>query len=316
MKGVKLDRNKLQQTIKLAIRMLDNTIDPNFYPTEETRTANMRHRPIGLGLMGFQDALYAQNITFNSEAAVTFADQSMEFISYHAILSSSELAKEKGTYASYKGSKWDRNIFPVNTLDLLEKERGMPIGVSRSESMDWTPVREHVKQHGMRNSNTMAIAPTASISNINGAYPCIEPIYKNLYVKSNMSGEFTVVNKYLVKDLKNLGLWNESMLQELKHSEGSVQDMPIIPPAVREKYRTVFEVGTNWMIKIAAYRGKWIDQSQSLNIFFNSTSGRALSDTYLHAWHLGIKTTYYLRTLAASSIEKSSVELRKSPESS
>jgi ribonucleoside-diphosphate reductase alpha chain len=249
------------------------------------------------------------DIDFDSDKAVKFADESMELISYHAILGSSLIAKEKGAYETFKGSKWDRGIFPIDTLDLLEQERGMPIGVSRGGKLDWTPVRESVKKYGLRNSNMMATAPTATISNISGCFPCIEPIYKNLYVKSNMSGEFTVINDYLVEDLKRLGLWNETMIEELKRSDGSVQEITSIPPKLRSKYKSVFEVGPGWMIKIAAYRGKWIDQSQSLNIFFHGSSGKALSDVYMHAWHLGLKTTYYLRTMAASSIEKSTLEL-------
>ncbi len=305
----KIDNKKLAESVQVAIRMLDNTIDAGYYPTPETKTANQRHRPVGLGLMGFQDALFAMDIDFDSDAAVTFADENMELISYHAIKASSELAKEKGAYSSFKGSKWDRGMLPIDTLDLLEQERGIPIGVSRSSKLNWEPVRELIKKYGLRNSNMMAVAPTATISNINGCFPCIEPIYKNLYVKSNMSGEFTVVNDHLVHDLKRLGLWNETMLDELKRADGSVRDITSIPPKLRSKYKTVFEVGMNWLIKIAAYRGKWIDQSQSLNIFFEGTSGKALSDVYMHAWHLGLKTTYYLRTMAATSIEKSTLEL-------
>ncbi|MCC2631731.1 MAG: nrdA, partial [Patescibacteria group bacterium] len=311
MKNGKLDTALVKETVTLAMRMLDNVIDLNFYPTVETKHSNMQHRPVGLGIMGFQDALYLADIDFDSDKAVKFADESMELISYHAIMGSALLAKEKGAYATFKGSKWDRGIFPIDTLDLLEQERGMPIGVSRTIKLDWKPVREAVKKYGMRNSNTMATAPTATISNISGCFPCIEPIYKNLYVKSNMSGEFTVVNEYLVEDLKKLGLWNETMLDQLKNSDGSVQEITSIPPRLRNKYKTVFEVGANWLIKIAAYRGKWIDQSQSLNIFFNGTSGKALSDVYMHAWHLGLKTTYYLRTMAATSIEKSSLDINK-----
>jgi ribonucleoside-diphosphate reductase alpha chain len=309
-KNRKLDSKLMSETVEVAMRMLDNVIDINFYPTKEAQNSNLRHRPIGLGIMGFQDALYLLDIDFDSDKAVEFADRSMEEISYHAILGSSKLAKERGAYDSYKGSKWDRGIFPVDTLDLLEKERGMPIGVDRRGILDWTPVREHVAKHGMRNSNTMAIAPTATISNISGCYPCIEPIYENLYVKSNMSGEFTVVNKYLVEDLKLLGLWNETMIDELKHSDGSVQMLTTIPPKLRSKYKQVFEVGPEMLVKTAAHRGKWIDQSQSLNIFLQGTSGKRLSNVYTLAWHLGLKTTYYLRTMAATSVEKSTVDLR------
>ncbi len=308
----KLDYKLLEDTVVTAVRMLDNTIDPNFYPTEETRRANMRHRPVGLGLMGFQDVLYEGDIDFESEEAVKFADESMEFISFHAIKTSASLAKEKGQYESFPGSKWDRGIFPIDTLDLLEAERGMPISVNRSSKMDWKPVRELVKKYGLRNSNLMAVAPTATISNINGCVPTIEPAYKNLYVKSNMSGEFTVVSQHLVADLKRLGLWNQTMLDAIKQADGSVQDITTIPPKIRSKYKTAFESNMQALIKVAAYRGKWIDQSQSLNIFFQGTSGRVLADLYLAAWHLGLKTTYYLRTVAASGIEKSTSTLEVS----
>jgi len=301
----------LKDTVSIAMRMLDNVIDFNYYPTEEAKRSNMRHRPVGLGIMGFQDALYMLDIVFDSEEAVQFADESMEFISYHAILTSSSLAKERGAYESFKGSKWDRGIFPVDTLDLLEQERGQKIDIPREGKLDWTPVKESVKKYGMRNSNTMAIAPTATISNISGCFPCIEPIYKNLYVKSNMSGEFTIVNKYLVTDLKKLGLWNETMLNELKKHEGSVQNITSIPDKLRDKYKEVFEIDTPALVRVAAHRGKWIDQSQSFNVFVKSTSGRYISDIYQLAWRLGMKTTYYLRTLAASSIEKSTLDLDK-----
>ncbi len=303
------DYTLLEETVTIAIRMLDNTIDPNFYPTEETRLANMRHRPIGLGIMGFQDALYVLDIDFESEEAIRFADENMEFISYHAIKASALIAKEKGAYASFKGSKWDRGFFPVDTLNLLEEARGIPISVNRSGKLDWAPVRALVAEHGLRNSNMMAVAPTATISNINGCFPTIEPAYKNLYVKSNMSGEFTVVNEYLVNDLKRLGLWNQTMLEAIKAADGSVQDVTTIPPKLRAKYKTAFEINPQSLLKVAAYRGKWIDQSQSLNIFFQGSSGRALADVYLSAWHLGLKTTYYLRTMGASNIEKSTIDI-------
>ena len=310
MKSGVLDREKLAATVKVAMRMLDNVIDLNYYPTKEAKASNMRHRPVGLGVMGFQDALYLADIDFDSDAAVRFADQSMELISYHAILSSAELARERGSYESYAGSKWDRGIFPIDTLDLLEQERGTPIGVMRTSALDWEPVRAAVAQNGMRNSNTMAIAPTATLSNITGCFPCIEPIYKNLYVKSNISGNFTVVNAYLVEDLKRLGLWNQTVLEEIKQHDGSIADVSIIPPRLRAKYKEVFDIDTEWLIKAAAYRGKWIDQSQSLNIFFKGSSGKRLADLYMLAWHMGLKTTYYLRTLAASSVEKSTVDLQ------
>ncbi len=309
MKDGQLDREKVAGTVAVGMRILDNVIDLNYYPTAEARTSNMKHRPVGLGIMGFQDALYMADINFDSDAAVRFADQSMELISYHAILNSAKLAKERGGYASYKGSKWDRGIFPLDTLNLLEKERGMPIGVMRTSSLDWTPVRQAVKQYGMRNSNTMAIAPTATISNISGCFPCIEPIFKNLYAKANMSGQFTVVNHYLIQDLKRLGLWNQTVLNEIKQHDGSIGEVSIIPPKLRAKYKEVFDIDTEWLIKAAAYRGKWIDQSQSLNIFYKGTSGKRLAELYMLAWHMGLKTTYYLRTQAASGVEKSTVDL-------
>jgi ribonucleoside-diphosphate reductase alpha chain len=271
----------------------------------------MRHRPVGLGLRGLQDALYKLNINFDSDEAVRFSDETMEAIAYHAILSSALLAKERGTYESYKGSKWDRGIFPQDTLALLEQERGMKIDVPRHETLDWRLVREAVRQWGMRNSNTMANAPTASTANIAGCYPTIEPIYKNIYVKSNMAGDFMVVNEFLVDDLKRLGLWSMDMLEKIKFFDGSIQEIDEIPPAIRAKYKEVFEIEPQWLIKAAAYRGRWIDQSQSLNIFYGGTSGRVLSELYQYAWALGLKTTYYLRTLGASRIEKSTVNMAK-----
>ena len=305
-----LDYDLLQSTVKTAMRMLDNVIDVNYYPTPETKHSNMLHRPVGLGVMGFQDALYLLGVPFDSEAAVKFADESMEFIAYHAILGSSELAKERGAYSSFKGSKWDRGIMPVDTLDLLEAERGLKIPVSRAGKLDWALIKKSIKSHGMRNSNTMASAPTATISNISGCYPCIEPIYKNLYVKSNMSGEFTVVNRYLIEDLKKLKLWDDDMLSELKKHDGSVQDIANIPKSLRLKYKEVFEMDAEMLVRVAAHRGKWIDQSQSFNIFVNTTSGKFISDIYMLAWKLGMKTTYYLRSLGASSIEKSTLEVQ------
>ena len=307
----KLDEELLSKTVKTAIRMLDNVIDINFYPTAEAKNSNLRHRPIGLGIMGLQDALFKVNFNFDSEEAVQFSDRVMEVISYNAILASSELAKEKGAYSSYKGSKWDRDLFPIDTIALLEEERGMKIDVPRKETLDWKPVREHVKKYGMRNSNTMAIAPTATISNIAGCFPCIEPIYKNIYVKSNISGEFTVVNSYLVNDLKAMNLWNDEMLEQLKYYDGNVQLIAGLPQSIKEKYKEAFEIEPEWLIRHATARGKWIDQSQSLNIFMKGTSGKKLSDIYMHAWEMGLKTTYYLRTLAATQIEKSTLDANK-----
>jgi ribonucleoside-diphosphate reductase alpha chain len=305
------DWDKLAVTIKTAIRMLDSVIDINFYPTEEGKTSNLRHRPIGLGIMGLQNTLFMLNIPFQDQRALEFSDQLMEFISYHAILTSSELAKEKGAYSSFKGSKWDRGIFPIDTLGLLERERGVNIEVNRTSRMDWAPVREHVKQYGMRNSNTMAIAPTATISNISGCYPSIEPIYKNIYVKSNMSGEFTLVNEYLVNDLKRLGLWNKDMLDTIKYFDGSIQQIDAIPQYIKDKYREAFEIDPEWLVKITAVRAKWIDQSQSHNVFMLGTSGKKLHDIYMTAWRSGVKTMYYLRTLGASQVEKSTLDAKK-----
>jgi ribonucleoside-diphosphate reductase alpha chain len=305
------NRDMVARVVPVAMRMLDNVVDANFYPTDKTRNSNMRHRPVGLGLRGLMDALYKCNINFDSDEAVRFSDETMEAIAYHAILSSSLLAKERGTYESYKGSKWDRGILPQDTLALLEQERGMKIDVPRHETLDWRLVREAVRQWGMRNSNTMANAPTASTANIAGCYPTIEPIYKNIYVKSNMAGDFMIVNEFLVEDLKKLGLWNMDMLEKIKFYDGSIQEIHEIPPALRDKYKEAFEIEPQWLIKAAAYRGRWIDQSQSLNIFYGGTSGKVLSDIYQYAWSLGLKTTYYLRTLGASRVEKSTVNMAK-----
>ncbi len=303
-----LDIQKIQYTVTVAMRMLDNVIDLNFYPTIEGKNSNMKHRPVGLGVMGFHDALYQMNINFDSEEMVQLADSSQEAISYYAILASSQLAKERGAYASFRGSKWDRGILPVDTIALLEEERGTQIPVSRTGLLDWSVVRDSIKEHGMRNSNCMAIAPTATISNISGAIPAIEPIYKNIYVKANISGDFVVVNHYLVKDLKDRGLWNEDMLTKLKFFDGRVTEIPEVPQDLKEKYKEVFEIDSRWLIKAAAFRGKWIDQSQSLNIFYAGKSGKEINDIYLYAWDMGVKTTYYLRTMAASQVEKSTVD--------
>jgi ribonucleoside-diphosphate reductase alpha chain len=305
------DRDLVARVVPVAMRMLDDVIDVNYYPTEKTRRSNMRHRPVGLGLRGLMDALYKMGINFDSDEAVRFSDVSQEVISYHAILSSALLAKERGAYETFKGSKWDRGILPQDTIALLEQERGMKIDVPRHETLDWRLVREAIRQWGMRNSNTQAHAPTATTANIAGCYPTVEPIYKNLYVKSNMAGDFMVVNEYLVEDLKKLGMWNQEMLEKIKFYDGSVQDIAEIPPALKVKYREVFEIEPQWLIKAAAYRGRWIDQSQSLNVFYGGTSGRVLSEIYQYAWNLGLKTTYYLRTLGASRIEKSTVNMAK-----
>lgn len=307
----KLSKDLLRQTVKTAMRMLDNVVDLNFYPTTEAETSNLRHRPVGLGIMGLQDALYKMDLGFASDEAVSFSDDLQEFVSYYAILSSSELAKEKGAYESYKGSKWDRNLLPLDTFKMLEEERGIPTGIGYTSRMDWKPVREHIEKYGMRNSNCMAIAPTATISNISGVYPSIEPIYKNVYVKSNFSGEFTVINDDLIEDLKKLDLWNTEMLERIKYFDGNISSIPEIPLRLKLKYQEVFEIDPIWIVKHAAYRNKWLDQSQSVNIFTTSRSGSFISDVYLAAWRMGLKTTYYLRTLGASAIEKSTLDINK-----
>jgi ribonucleoside-diphosphate reductase alpha chain len=301
------DASLVGDVVSIAMRMLDNVIDINFYPTEDAQRSNMRHRPVGLGIRGLQDALYLMGINFDSPEAVEFSDRSMEVVSYHAILASSELARERGTYRTYRGSKWDRGLFPQDTIDLLAAERGEEIPLPRGGQLDWTPVREHVRLYGMRNSNTLAIAPTATTANIVGCIPTTEPIYKNLYVKSNQAGDFVVINKYLVTDLKAEGLWGGEMLKQLKYFDGSIQQIADIPGHIKARYKEVFEIESKWLIEAAARRAKWIDQSQSLNIYYRGSSGRDVSDIYFHAWRLGLKTTYYLRTLAASQVEKSTV---------
>ena len=305
-----LQAQTLAATVQTAMRMLDNVIDVCFYPTPEARASNLRHRPVGLGVMGFADALFKLDVPFASREAIAFADRSMELVAHSAILGSSRLAAERGPYSSYRGSKWDRGLLPQDTLDLLEQERGQRIEVPRGGELDWEPVRAHVREHGMRNSNTMAIAPTATISTISGCFPSIEPIYQNVYVKSNISGEFTVANPYLVSDLKQAGLWDRHLFEELKFHDGSVQAIQAIPERLRAKYRTAFEVDPLHCLRMTAVRGKWIDQSQSHNVFMRGTSGQALSDIYRTAWRLGLKTTYYLRTLAASQVEKSTLGSR------
>jgi ribonucleoside-diphosphate reductase alpha chain len=307
----KFDWEMLAATIKTAVHMLDNVIDINFYPTKEAQASNARHRPVGLGLMGLQDALYKMNLSMESPEALDVVDAIMEAISYHAIMASTQLAEEKGAYQTYKGSKWDRNLLPLDTIALLEQERGMSIDVDRKERMNWSLVRERIKEHGMRNSNLMAIAPTATISNISGCFPCAEPIYKNIYVKANMSGEFTVVNQYLVEDLKKLGLWDQDMLDLIKYYDGSIQKIEAIPADIRAKYKESFEIDPVWLLKLAAVRSKWIDQSQSHNVFMSDASGKKMHETYLAAWKMGLKSTYYYRTLGASQIEKSTLDAKK-----
>jgi ribonucleoside-diphosphate reductase alpha chain len=306
-----LDEKLLAKTIESAIRMLDNVIDINFYPTIEAQNSNVLHRPIGLGLMGFQEALYIQNISFASHAAIEFADKSMEMISYYAILASTKLAAERGAYQTFKGSKWDRGYLPIDTIDLLEAERGLPIDIDRSASMDWAPVRAAVKKHGMRNSNTMAIAPTATIANITGCTPSNEPVYKHLFVKSNLSGEFTVTNPYLVTKLKEHNLWDEEMIDDLKYFDGSIREIERIPTKIKDLFLTAFEIEPEWLIECAARRQKWIDMGQSLNLYLAEPSGKKLHQMYMLSWEKGLKTQYYLRTLGATQIEKSSIDVNK-----
>ncbi|HCQ39106.1 MAG TPA: ribonucleoside-diphosphate reductase subunit alpha, partial [Verrucomicrobiales bacterium] len=286
-------------------------IDINFYPTDAAQTANSRHRPIGLGVMGLQNALFKKDLSFASDDAVAFNDEFMEAIAYYAYGASSDLAAERGSYSSYRGSKWDRGILPQDSLDLLEDERGEEVTVPRGGKMDWKPVREKIMKNGIRNSNVLAIAPTATISNIMGTTPCIEPNYKNLFVKSNLSGDFTVLNRQLVRDLKKEGLWTPDMLDQLKYFDGELSDIDEIPDSLKQKHLTVFGVDYNFIIDAASRRQKWIDQSQSVNLFLASPDMKALSHMYRRAWRTGLKTTYYLRTLQASNIEKATVQLKK-----
>ena len=306
-----LDQEMLKETITVAIRALDNVIDINFYPTEAAKRSNVRHRPIGLGVMGVQNALFKRGVGFASQEAVEFNDEFMESIAYHAYSASSDLAAERGTYSSYRGSKWDRGLLPQDTIDLLERERGVKIDVPRGGRLDWTPVREKIKRQGMRNSNVLAIAPTATISNITGTTPCIEPNYKNLYAKENLGGKFTILSTELVRDLKKIGKWDNRMLEQLKYFEGELANIEEIPEAIREKHRTVFTIDHEFVIDAAARRQKWIDQSQSVNLFIGEPDMRVVSKMYRRAWHTGLKTTYYLRTLGASSIEGPTTNVKK-----
>ncbi len=303
-----IDHAMLRETVTVAVRALDNVIDINFYPTKAAEVSNLRHRPVGMGVMGLQDCLYRRDISFASDAAVEFNDEIMEAVAYYAYDTSADLAAERGTYSTYKGSKWDRGLLPQDTVDLLEQERGEPIEVKRGGLMDWAPVRAKIAKSGMRNSNVLAIAPTATISNIVGSSPCIEPTYKNLFVKSNLSGEFTELNGYLVRDLKKLGLWSQEMMQQVKYFDGELKDIPEIPQIIKDKYLTAFTIENKWLIDAAARRQKWIDQAQSLNLFLPTPDLKMLSHMYQYAWRTGLKTTYYLRTLGASNIEKATVE--------
>ncbi|MDB4137415.1 ribonucleoside-diphosphate reductase subunit alpha, partial [Gammaproteobacteria bacterium] len=303
-----LNREKLKKSITTAVRMLDNVIDINYYSVPQAENSNLKHRPIGMGIMGFQDALYAQKIPYASDQAVEFADVSMEVISYYALNASSDLASERGSYQSYKGSLWDQGILPIDSLKLLYEARGVDfLDVNMDQRLDWDSLRNKIQKDGMRNSNVLAIAPTATIANISGVSQSIEPTYQNLYVKSNLSGEFTVVNPFLVRDLKELGLWDSVMVNDLKYYEGSVQKIDRIPDSIKNIYATAFEIEPRWLVDAASRRQKWIDQAQSLNLYVAGASGKKLDITYKMAWLRGLKTTYYLRALAATTTEKSTV---------
>lgn len=306
-----IDENRLARTIRTAMRMLDNVIDINFYPTIEAKNANLKHRPVGLGVMGFQDALYKLRLPYASEAAVEFADTSMESIAYHALLASTELARERGAYSTFQGSKWSQGLLPIDTIELLTRERGGFVDMDRSSRLDWSRVREAIREHGLRNSNTMAIAPTATISNIVGIGQSIEPTYKHLFAKANLSGDFTTANAYLVADLKKLGIWNDEMVDDLKYYDGLIQEIARIPAGLKELYRTAFEIEPRWFIECASRRQKWIDMGQSLNLYIAQPNGKQLSEMYLLAWEKGLKTTYYLRSLAATQIEKSTTDVNR-----
>lgn len=307
MKEGKLDVEKLAHTIKTAIRMLDNAIDINYYSVPQAHNSNLKHRPIGLGLMGFQDALYLQNISYASEAAVQFADRSMETISYYAIQASMELAKERGKYESFEGSFWSQGILPIDSIQLLKQSRGKYLDQNSDQTLDWDTLRQQVMTHGMRNSNVMAIAPTATISNICGVSQSIEPTYQNLFVKSNLSGEFTIINPYLVKELKIRRLWDNVMVHDLKYYNGSVQKIDRIPAGLKQLYATAFEVEPRWLVEAASRRQKWIDQAQSLNLYVAEPSGKKLDVLYRMAWLRGLKTTYYLRSMGATGTEKATI---------
>ena len=306
-----IDHAKLQKTVRTAMRMLDNVIDINYYAVKKARDSNLRHRPVGLGIMGFQDCLYQLRTPYASDAAVEFADRSMEAVCYYAYQASTELAAERGRYSSFKGSLWDKGILPFDSIDLLAKHRGGYVEVDRSMTLDWDALRAKIAQHGMRNSNCVAIAPTATISNIIGVDASIEPAFGNLSVKSNLSGEFTVVNEYLVRDLKRLGLWDSVMLMDLKHYNGSLRAVDRVPEELKSLYATAFEVDATWLVEAGSRRQKWIDQAQSLNIYLSGASGKKLDETYKLAWLRGLKTTYYLRTMGATHAEKSTVDRKQ-----
>ncbi len=305
----KINIEQLKSSVTTAIRMLDNVIDINYYPVPQAENSNKKHRPIGLGLMGFQDALYKLGISYDSEEAVDFADKSMELISYFAIEASCDLAEERGTYETYKGSLWDNGIFPLDSINLLAEQRGSDfIDQNTEKTLDWDKLKEKMSKHGIRNSNVMAIAPTATIANITGVSQSIEPTYQNLFVKSNLSGEFTVVNPYLIEELKKEGLWDEVMLSDLKYFEGSLKQINRVPEHIKNKFKTAFEVEPRFIVEAASRRQKWIDQAQSLNLYIANVDGKKLDITYRMAWYKGLKTTYYLRSMGATATEKSTVE--------
>lgn len=306
-----IDHEKLKSTIKVVMRMLDNVIDINYYPSEAANLSNMRHRPVGLGMMGMQDALYIRRTPFDSIEAVDFNDEVMEAIAFYAYSASSDLATERGQYSSFKGSKWDRGLLPLDTLELLEKERGIPVKVDRKTRLDWDSLRQKTHDQGMRNSNCLAIAPTATISNIMGCTPCVEPSYKHIHTKSNLSGEFVRTNNYLVKELMDLNLWDEEMLSDLKYFDGSIQSIERVPNEVKELYKTAFEIEPTWLIQCAAVRQKWLDQSQSVNLFLAENDARKASFMYREAWESGLKTTYYLRTINKSSMDSGNRDRKK-----
>ena len=303
-----IDKDKLKKTITTAVRMLDNVIDINYYSVPEAKNSNFKHRPVGMGMMGFQDALYLKNIPYDSQESIEFADELMELISYYAIEASSDLAKERGSYQSYAGSLWDQGVLPIDSIKKVKGVRDEDHMIQDvTTRLDWDSLREKVKENGMRNSNVMAIAPTATISNICGVSQSIEPTYQNLFVKSNLSGEFTVVNPYLVNALKERNLWDPVMINDLKYYNGSVLNIDRVPEDIKKVYATAFEVDMNYVLEAASRRQKWIDQAQSLNIYIAKPSGKVLDQVYRYAWKLGLKTTYYLRSLAATSTEKSTL---------
>ena len=302
-----LDVARLERSINTAMRMLDNVIDINYYSVPQARRANLRHRPVGLGIMGFQDALYKMRIAYASEQAVKFADESMELVSYHAIKASADLAEERGTYSTFEGLLWAQGILPIDSIELMEQGRGGYLQMDRSQTQDWDSLRKRVKKVGMRNSNTMAIAPTATISNIVGVSQSIEPSFKNLFVKSNLSGEFNVVNPFLVADLKARDLWDAVMINDLKYYDGSMQKIERVPEELKALYATSFEIDARWLVEAASRRQKWIDQAQSLNLYMAEPNGKKLDSLYKLAWVRGLKTTYYLRSMGATHVEKSTL---------